>query len=272
MRILIAAGATIFTLTTVIYSQTPQRTELSKVVETARLLEEDPLGKGSKRATEWFNDWLKQTTLRRMPDCSGFFEVEGENEYSHQLSLQFKISSAAFMIEHEQEALVPNARMLAGIVGMVKAYTRILQTNPKIRSPFLDSVVAMQNNNEITKHLREIMAQCSDVPLSDKNLQLGPGDLVYGSLEVEELPRVARLPFPEYVESARRSGTTGKVILRAVLAATGKVARVEVIKGLPNGLTQSSVRAAQAITFEPAQIGGKPVSVILRLEYTFMKG
>jgi TonB family protein len=274
MRIHNAASAAILVILFTIINingQTPNASaQLSKVVEFARLLETDPLGKDSKKAREWFNDWLQQTTLRRMPGCTGFFESEGKNKYSDELILQFKISTAAFMIEHTQQSQDPTARLLAGIGGMLKAYTKILQTNPQSTSRFLDSILTMQNNNQIANSVQDIMARCSDVPLSDKNPQLAPGDLVYASIEVETLPLLAPLPFPKYVESARRHRTKGKVVLHVVLGATGRVTQVEVIKGLPDGLTESSIKAAQAISFEPALVGGKPVSVVLKVEYTFI--
>jgi TonB family protein len=264
--------ATLFVFFTVssTNAQKPSTAEdQARIVELARLLETDPLGKNSKKARQWFTDWVAQTAVRKIPTCSGFFESEDRNKYSEQLSLQFKISTAAFMIEHANQAQDPETRLLAGIAGMLKAYTKILQTSPKSTSRFLDSILTMQNNNQISRNVREIVAQCSDVPLSDKSPRLPDGELVYAPIEVERLPFVARLPFPEYVPSARSNRTQGKVVLHVVLGATGKVTNVEVIRGLRDGLTESSVRTAQTIRFEPALVGGKPVSVLFKVEYTF---
>jgi TonB family protein len=243
--------------------------ERAKVVELARLLETDPLGKDSNAARKWFKEWIKQTRVRSIPTCSNFFESEEKNKYSDELSLQFRISTAAFMTEHPESAQDPSARLLAGMDGMLKAYAKILQTKPKATSPFLTSLVSAQSNNEIANRVREIMAQCSDEPLSDKNSRLPSGEFVYATIEVERLPYIPRLPFPKYVPQARQNRTTGEVALHVILGPTGTVSDVKVIKGLPNGLTESSIAAARAIKIEPALVGGKPVSIVIKVEYQF---
>jgi TonB family protein len=244
--------------------------ERAKVVELARLLETDPLGKDSNTARQWFKDWIKQTRVRSIPSCSTFFEAEEKNRYSDELSQQFQISTAAFMIEHLESAEDPSARLLAGMDGMLKAYAKILQTEPKATSPFLNSLINLQKSNELANRVREIMVQCSDVPLSDKNPRLPTGEVVYAPIEVERLPYVPRFPFPQYVPKARQKRTKGEVSLHVILGPTGTVTDVEVIKGLSDGLTESSVAAARTIKIEPALVGGKPVSIMLKVDYRFV--
>jgi protein TonB len=63
--------------------------------------------------------------------------------------------------------------------------------------------------------------------------------------------------------------TKGYVILRAILAADETVKHIEIITGLPDGLSQSAIAAARQIKFKPAMKDGKPVSVWIELEYQF---
>jgi len=42
-----------------------------------------------------------------------------------------------------------------------------------------------------------------------------------------------------------------------------------VVSGLPHGLTRRAVDAARGITFQPAQIDGRPVSMWMELQYNF---
>jgi len=61
----------------------------------------------------------------------------------------------------------------------------------------------------------------------------------------------------------------GVIKLRVVFAADGLVKYIEVRQDLPAGLTESAVRAARRITFNPAIKDGNPVSQRMALEYSF---
>ena len=61
----------------------------------------------------------------------------------------------------------------------------------------------------------------------------------------------------------------GRVVLRAVLCRTGEVTDIEVVKGLPDGLTEKAVEAAKQIKFEPAERRGQKVSQRAVFEYNF---
>jgi len=54
-----------------------------------------------------------------------------------------------------------------------------------------------------------------------------------------------------------------------ILRASGEVTDIVIIKGLPHGLNDSAVRAAQAIEFEPALKDDQKVSQYIRMEYGF---
>ena len=94
-------------------------------------------------------------------------------------------------------------------------------------------------------------------------------DAIRSGNEVAVKAKVLSKPEPGYTEVARKSGTTGTVVLKAVLAADGKVKHILVVKGLPDGLSETCIRAARAIKFIPATIDGKPVSQFIQLEYSF---
>lgn len=81
--------------------------------------------------------------------------------------------------------------------------------------------------------------------------------------------RITRKVEPRYTEEARRHGTSGTVIVRMVLRASGEVTDIVVLKGLPDGLNDSAVRAAQDTRFEPAIKDDRKVSQYVRVEYGF---
>ena len=95
---------------------------------------------------------------------------------------------------------------------------------------------------------------------------------VFGSGEVQTSARILETPLAEYTAEARAAKTHGDVRLRLVLAADGTVKNVFPIKPLGHGLTESAMKAARQIRFEPAVRNGKPASEFMTFVYEFEKG
>jgi TonB family protein len=100
----------------------------------------------------------------------------------------------------------------------------------------------------------------------DSQSQSGP--VIVGK-DADRKVVVLTKPEPSYTESARQAGTKGAVVLKAVFASTGAVRDVEVVSGLPFGLTEKALAAVKQIRFVPAMKDGQLVSVHLQLEYNF---
>ena len=73
----------------------------------------------------------------------------------------------------------------------------------------------------------------------------------------------------QYTDSARRFGIYGTVKVAVEFSADGKIGFVFPFQGLPYGLTENVVKTFEQIKFEPAEIGGKAVTTIQVLEYSF---
>jgi TonB family protein len=73
----------------------------------------------------------------------------------------------------------------------------------------------------------------------------------------------------KYTEDARQNRVQGSVMLSAIFTADGRVTGIRVVRGLPDGLTEKAIEAAQRIKFQPAMKNGVPVSVRMTLEYNF---
>lgn len=76
-------------------------------------------------------------------------------------------------------------------------------------------------------------------------------------------------PHPSYTEAARRARIEGTLILEVRLDDTGAVAGVEVLRGLPFGLTESAVEAVSRWRYEPARLNGEPVPVLMTVTVHF---
>lgn len=97
----------------------------------------------------------------------------------------------------------------------------------------------------------------------------GETQSVFASQDVTTKARVLSKPEPQYTADALANQVTGTVILRGIFAADGTVTHFLIVRGLPFGLTEQSVRAARRIKFVPATKDGRPVSIFIQLEYNF---
>ncbi len=76
-------------------------------------------------------------------------------------------------------------------------------------------------------------------------------------------------PQPGYTEEARMARIQGVVLLRTVIDPEGNVTRLEVLKGLTLGLTESALETVKQWKFKPATRNGQPVAVYYHLSINF---
>lgn len=96
-----------------------------------------------------------------------------------------------------------------------------------------------------------------------------PKEKIYEPDQVDQKAKILKKSEPRYTEQARRNRVTGWVVLRVVLQASGKIGEIQVIRGLPDGLTEECIKVAREIRFEPAMKDGQPVSMYTKVEYFF---
>ncbi|HEU0173230.1 MAG TPA: energy transducer TonB [Blastocatellia bacterium] len=94
---------------------------------------------------------------------------------------------------------------------------------------------------------------CDGVPVMSENLK----------------PTILYRERAKYTEEARLNKIEGTVLLTIVFGADGRIHDIRTVRGLPYGLTETSIEAAQKIRFHPAVQNGKPVSVRATLEFSF---
>ena len=92
---------------------------------------------------------------------------------------------------------------------------------------------------------------------------------VYKTSEVDEKAKISRRPEPRYPARLRGRRKSGQVKVRAVLRPDGTVTDIEVLETTDEAYNQTSVEAAQKITFEPALKGGCPVAQSIILFYGY---
>lgn len=84
------------------------------------------------------------------------------------------------------------------------------------------------------------------------------------------LPSCDRCPIPPYTDDAVRNKIQGVVVFGAVITTAGKASDIILLRGLPDGLVDSAIKAVKQWTFKPS-LGpdGKPVAVWTLLEVDF---
>src|SRR5215510_10288799 len=65
-------------------------------------------------------------------------------------------------------------------------------------------------------------------------------------------PELIEVKKPEYTEEARMNRVQGDVRLIVAFRSNGKIGHIDVIEGLPDGLTEKAIEVARAIKFKPA--------------------
>ena len=120
-----------------------------------------------------------------------------------------------------------------------------------------------------------ILLLMASVYLSHPNLaqtvqdQKATDEKVYEGKEVDTKVKILSQPNADFTFQAKFQNVVGIVRLTAVFTGSGEVRNIEVVNGLPAGLTEKAIEAARKITFTPAMKDGHPVSQKMQLEYTF---
>ncbi len=103
----------------------------------------------------------------------------------------------------------------------------------------------------------------------------GGGDMsLGGGRSVEPMsaslrPTIIYRERAKYTEEARANKIQGTVVLSVVYTFDGRITDIRVVRGLPDGLSESAIEAAKKIRFQPAVKAGQPTSVRGNIEFNF---
>ena len=133
--------------------------ERATAVKSARLLETDPFNKDAKKVREWFLRWLIEVPDISVVMCSDYLSpLYGGKDKNNEveLAMQLTLSSAAFIIEHSEQANDKVAVNLAGLEGTLKMYESILKSKPKAKIDFLDQLIVKRDKGELRAYVEDV--------------------------------------------------------------------------------------------------------------------
>jgi TonB family protein len=118
------------------------------------------------------------------------------------------------------------------------------------------------------QQLTQIKPDCNSQIHVSNDLSPSPQPIIYDAT-INLLPTNLVLVKPQYTEEAREAGIYGNILASVVFQADGKVTQTRILQGLPNGLNDQVILAAKQIKFSPAIKDEVPVSVRMKLEFSF---
>lgn len=132
--------------------------ERAQAVRLTHSLETDPLGNEAKDARRWLLAWLSEVPDIDVTICSDYLKpvFDKDKNYASEIFFQMTISSAAFIIEHPEQAKDDVAVNKAGLEGSLRAYEAILKAKPKAKWPFLDDLIQRRDKGTLEEYVREI--------------------------------------------------------------------------------------------------------------------
>jgi TonB family protein len=123
----------------------------------------------------------------------------------------------------------------------------------------------MAFNSTANKAVRETAVTKKDSVSDQARIVTGSIQPMTASLR----PTITYKEKAQYTQEAKDNNVEGTVVLNAVFGVDGQIGEIEVIRGLPYGLTESAIEAAKKIRFNPALKDGQPAPVRGNLEFSF---
>jgi hypothetical protein len=132
------------------------------LVTVARKLETAPLDPALAQEREWAVGWTVAAPDVHVRICTAFLADLRRPRYKYrsEMGAQLLISSAAFLIEHPEQADDNTAQNIAGMQGVLKAYSAIVKAEPQASAKSLDALLEKQSQGKLAEAVRELMKDC----------------------------------------------------------------------------------------------------------------
>jgi hypothetical protein len=133
-----------------------------RLLAIAHKLEAAPLDAALAPEREWAVSWVVAAPdihVRICPSLLGDLR-RPRYKYKSEIGEQLLISSAAFLIEHPDQADNNRAQSVSGMEGVLKVYSAIIKAEPQATAKPLDALLEKQREGKLADAVWEIVKQC----------------------------------------------------------------------------------------------------------------
>lgn len=131
--------------------------EQARVVQLAAAADKDPLGTMASADGRWFEKWLDEAPDYMIGPDKGavwFMSKAAKGELKQVMRFHHSLSTAAFQIknhisEPRKDPAQMEAKTLAGVEGLLRAYETLLAKNESNRSAKVDEAIAARNKGTL---------------------------------------------------------------------------------------------------------------------------
>jgi hypothetical protein len=133
-----------------------------RLVAIAHKLEAAPLDPALAPERQWATNFVVAVPDVHVRTCTNLLSDLRRPKYKYrsEMSEQLLISSAAFLIEHPDQAENFRAQSVAGMEGVLKAYSAILKTEPQATAKSLDALLEKQREGKLADAVWDIAKSC----------------------------------------------------------------------------------------------------------------
>ncbi|HSY93263.1 MAG TPA: hypothetical protein VK812_18010 [Candidatus Binatus sp.] len=129
--------------------------ERTRLVTLTHKLESNPLDPKLRSEREWAIKWLIEVPDIHVGMCPTILGDYHKYKYSSEITTQLMLAGAEFAIENPDQAKDQSAQYVAAAESALKAYSAILQQDPKARSKPLDEVVQRQSEGKLKESVQD---------------------------------------------------------------------------------------------------------------------
>ena len=135
-----------------------------RLVAIAHKLEAAPLDPALASERQWAVSWSIAASDIHVKICPVLLGDLRRPKYKYrsEISEQLLISSAAFLIEHPDQAENYRAQSVGGMEGVLKAYASIIKADPQATAKSLDVLLEKQKQGKLADFVRSASEACED--------------------------------------------------------------------------------------------------------------
>jgi hypothetical protein len=133
-----------------------------RLVTIAHKLEATPLDPTLAPERQWAVSWVIAAPDIHVRVCANLLADLRRPKYKYRAEIvdQLLISSAAFLIEHPDQADNYPAQSTGGMEGVLKAYSAIIKADPQATAKSLDALLEKQREGKLADAVWEIAKSC----------------------------------------------------------------------------------------------------------------